>query len=236
VRPQVQVGGYFIDFVIEGDGNRRLAVELDGDRYHPPSQWAADQRRQLALERLGWTFWRCWGSHWLLDSQGCLDDLLATLERMGIRPVGGDTLPTAYTEHRLFDVGSTSSAGPAKASPESLGKELTADASTSSAAVALHTLGATALDVAEIVQAGDRVTIRFADDNRVRTFRLSRDAHNPEQGVIHVGHAIAQALLGCAIEEEIDLVVEQRTRRVLIENIAKPHSTRVFEGIRAAAQ
>ena len=45
-RPQVRVGGFRIDFVVEGEGDRRLAVELDGDRFHGPDRWADDLRRQ----------------------------------------------------------------------------------------------------------------------------------------------------------------------------------------------
>ncbi len=61
IKPQVPVGGYRIDFVIEGVEDRRLAIELDGDKYHGPEKWADDVRRQKAMERLGWVFWRCWG-------------------------------------------------------------------------------------------------------------------------------------------------------------------------------
>ena len=32
--------------------DRRLAIELDGDKYHGPDRWADDIRRQRALERL----------------------------------------------------------------------------------------------------------------------------------------------------------------------------------------
>ena len=46
VRPQVKVGGYRIDFVVEGTEDRRLAVECDGDRYHGPAQWGDDMIRQ----------------------------------------------------------------------------------------------------------------------------------------------------------------------------------------------
>ena len=61
VTPQVPVGGYFIDMVIEGTEDRRLAVECDGDKYHGPEQWAHDTARQRILERAGWSFWRCFG-------------------------------------------------------------------------------------------------------------------------------------------------------------------------------
>jgi very-short-patch-repair endonuclease len=99
IRPQVPVGGYAIDFVVEGTDDRRLAIELDGDKYHGPDRWADDVRRQRALERLGWTFWRCWGSAWISDREGCLADLIATFRRLGIEPIGTGEINGAYTEH-----------------------------------------------------------------------------------------------------------------------------------------
>ena len=63
VVPQVGSEGFSIDMVVEGDSGRRLAIECDGDRYHGPENWADDMRRQRILERVGWTFWRCFGSN-----------------------------------------------------------------------------------------------------------------------------------------------------------------------------
>ena len=63
VTPQVGSQGFSIDMVVEGEAGRRLAVECDGDRYHGPEKWADDMRRQRILERVGWTFWRCFGSN-----------------------------------------------------------------------------------------------------------------------------------------------------------------------------
>ena len=99
IRPQVPVGGRRIDFVIEGANDRRLAVELDGDKYHGPDRWADHFRRQLALERLGWTFWRCWGSSWVADPEACLDDLRSKLVQMGIEPLGATPVDGVYTLH-----------------------------------------------------------------------------------------------------------------------------------------
>jgi very-short-patch-repair endonuclease len=99
LRPQVPVGGYAIDFVIEGADDRRLAVELDGDKYHGPDRWADDTRRQRALERLGWTFWRCWGSTWIADREGCLTELVETLRRLGVAPIGMAEIGGVFTEH-----------------------------------------------------------------------------------------------------------------------------------------
>jgi very-short-patch-repair endonuclease len=101
VKPQVQVGGYRIDMVVEGDEDRRLAVECDGDKYHGPEQWGHDMARQRILERAGWSFWRCFGSSFNRDRKGTMDDLWETLRRMGIEPIGAAEVDLGrYTEHR----------------------------------------------------------------------------------------------------------------------------------------
>ncbi|NDD13593.1 MAG: DUF559 domain-containing protein, partial [Betaproteobacteria bacterium] len=61
VRTQVQVGYFRIDIVVEENG-KRLAVECDGDRFHPIEKLAEDMNRQAILERLGWRFARIRGS------------------------------------------------------------------------------------------------------------------------------------------------------------------------------
>jgi REase_MTES_1575 len=52
VRPQVGSAGYSIDLVVEGSGDRRLAIECDGDKYHGPERWADDMARQRTENRL----------------------------------------------------------------------------------------------------------------------------------------------------------------------------------------
>jgi very-short-patch-repair endonuclease len=83
VRPQVQVGRYRIDLVIEGVKNR-LAVECDGDRWHGIDKWEEDRERQRILERAGWTFWRVRGSKFYLDRKKAMEDLWIRLDEMGI--------------------------------------------------------------------------------------------------------------------------------------------------------
>ena len=84
----MSAGGYRIDLVVEGRSGRRLAIECDGDQYHTPDVWLEDLHRQRTLERAGWTFWRCWGSSFIRDPDECIADLLRTLERLGVEPVG----------------------------------------------------------------------------------------------------------------------------------------------------
>ncbi|MFO1465547.1 MAG: AAA domain-containing protein [Steroidobacteraceae bacterium] len=99
VEPQVPCGGYRIDFVVEGNEGRRLAVECDGDRFHGPGQWQDDMARQRVLERAGWTFWRCFASSFVRRREVVLEDLMRTLERLGIEPLGAESVDSTMWVH-----------------------------------------------------------------------------------------------------------------------------------------
>jgi len=99
VEPQVPCGGYRIDFVVEGNEGRRLAIECDGDRFHGPGQWQDDMARQRVLERAGWTFWRCFASTFVRRRQWVLDDLMQTLGRLGIEPLGAESVDSTVWVH-----------------------------------------------------------------------------------------------------------------------------------------
>lgn len=87
VVPQWKVGYYSIDLVVEG-GGKRLAIECDGDRYHPIEKLSEDMARQAVLERLGWSFVRIRGSHFLRDPDSAMDPVFRRLEALGISPEG----------------------------------------------------------------------------------------------------------------------------------------------------
>ena len=88
VTPQVAVGSYRIDIVVEGHDDTRLAVECDGDKYQGPQQWIEDMRRQRTLQRVGWVFWRCFAGALLRRRHAVLEDLRSTLKANGIEPIG----------------------------------------------------------------------------------------------------------------------------------------------------
>lgn len=101
VTPQFPCCGFRIDFVVEGEGGQRLAIECDGDRYHGPDQWLADMARQRVLERAGWSFWRCFASSFARRPLEVKSDLFRALAAQGIRPfVGEAPAPSALTERR----------------------------------------------------------------------------------------------------------------------------------------
>lgn len=95
VIPQVPVGSYRLDMVVEGDADSRLAIECDGDRYHGPDQWDNDMRRQRILERAGWRFWRCFASTFVLHKADVVRDLIETLEAHGVQPSSLDAPVTS---------------------------------------------------------------------------------------------------------------------------------------------
>ncbi|MFM2059590.1 MAG: hypothetical protein RLY71_3975 [Pseudomonadota bacterium] len=104
VQPQVPCGGYRIDFVVEGNEGRRLAVECDGDRFHGPGQWQDDMVRQRVLERAGWTFWRCFASSFVRRRDEVMQDLLTTLHQLGIESLGADFVDNSvWVHHKEVD-------------------------------------------------------------------------------------------------------------------------------------
>ncbi len=103
VTSQVKVSASSIDMVVEGENDRRLAIELDGDKYHPPEKWMEDWKRQRIMERVDWQFWRCWGSSYTIDPNGCIDDLMNVLNSMQILPCKSSSAANIYTESRVYE-------------------------------------------------------------------------------------------------------------------------------------
>ncbi|HHV53902.1 MAG TPA: DUF559 domain-containing protein [Firmicutes bacterium] len=87
VRSQWPVGYYRIDLVVEW-GDKRLAIECDGDRYRPIERLADDMDRQEVLERLKWQFVWLRGSEFFRDPERAMRPVFERLETMGIPPEG----------------------------------------------------------------------------------------------------------------------------------------------------
>jgi len=101
VIPQVKVGQYRIDMVVEGEDDNSLAIECDGDRYHGPDKWESDIHRQRILERAGWKFWRCFASTFVMHKEAIIEELLGELTKLNIHPVSSaQPINSLYTETR----------------------------------------------------------------------------------------------------------------------------------------
>jgi hypothetical protein len=44
--------------------------------------------------------WRCWGSNWIAEKEGCIVDLLRTLKELEIEPLDAELLQGSWTEFR----------------------------------------------------------------------------------------------------------------------------------------
>ena len=85
VIPQWKVGAYRIDLVIE-DGENRIALECDGEKWHTQDDLPNDLKRQAILERLGWKFIRVRGSAFYRNPEETMKWVFGELESHGIRP------------------------------------------------------------------------------------------------------------------------------------------------------
>ncbi|HZJ76138.1 MAG TPA: AAA domain-containing protein, partial [Oscillospiraceae bacterium] len=90
VNPQWEVGLYRIDIVIK-DGDKRIAIECDGERWHTLDNLAEDMKRQAILERLGWRFIRIRGSQFYTNPEGTMEWVFAELGSYDIKPVYRNT-------------------------------------------------------------------------------------------------------------------------------------------------
>ncbi len=213
LRAQVPAGGYRIDFVVEGADDRRLAVELDGDSFHGPERWAEDVKRQRALERVGWTFWRCWASEWEADKDAAFRDLVETLRKRGIEPIGAaGSTDAALVEFREVR------------QPTQAGELLRGFAETEYVPPAAAPDGE-ALDqrhgtTDRKVKIGDVVVVRYADGNaRSLTVRIVADGSADGRRRIAPTSPLAAAIVGRRTEEETEVVISGRLRTVVVEEI-----------------
>jgi hypothetical protein len=63
-----------------------LAVECDGDRFHPHEKLGEDMERQAVLERLGWIFARVRGSVYFRDPDRAMKTVFEKLQHLEIFP------------------------------------------------------------------------------------------------------------------------------------------------------
>lgn len=202
VTPQVGSVGYSIDLVVQGTGERRLAIECDGDKYHGPERWADDMRRQRILERVGWRFWRCWASSFSLDPEGCMGELVETLERHGIKPMDGAPGLAVYVEHRT-----------------AMRKD--------GQGTLVDEIGATAekppvVEQSDGIREGDRIVVRYLDDQKLATYSLSSRPGDELNGVLSTSSSLGSRLIGAGEEDEVEFEVDGQVRRVIVVRTERP--------------
>lgn len=83
--PQFKVGAYRIDMVVQF-GDKKVALECDGERFHTVENLDNDLARQAILERLGWRFVRIRGSVYYRNPEQTIKDVQDSLAKYGILP------------------------------------------------------------------------------------------------------------------------------------------------------
>ncbi len=216
VTPQIAVGGYSIDLVVDGGHDRRLAIELDGDRYHGPDRWFEDYARQKTLERMNWDFWRCWGSSFALDPDSCMADLVETLNEKGIQPIGQSTGLSRFTDHRVLDateiVRGTSSDTTAHDIDDSITPEDSPDA--------------VPMVESDEIRVGTSITVLFADESqRPYQLQLVHDESDLVNGNVSITSQLGAQLAGVKEEDEIQLDWGGCLRTCIVQSIEVAEST-----------
>ena len=104
VAPHWRVGAFRIDLVVEGHGNR-LAIECDGDRYHPLEKLPEDMDRQSILERMGWIFTRIRCTEFFRNPERAMKPVFEKLQLLEISPDGAvpDVAPAKRASADLID-------------------------------------------------------------------------------------------------------------------------------------
>ena len=238
VTPQVRSSNFRIDLVVEGQNDARLAVECDGDQYHGPDKWMDDYHRQRILERLGWKFWRCLGSTWIRKKDECVQDLLETLESMGIKPHQGEPVDSRYVEYRVIepeDVQSESleAVEPApKDEEEGVSDSVSTEATLEPGQTSIPTLEnddnlqspltRNNADSQNKIEVGDEITyVEDGSPNEIRRARIVSGVSDPKHGTINQGTPVARALLGATEGDVVSVALPTGSTRYEIRSITK---------------
>ena len=135
-----------------------------------------------------------------------MTDLFATLERLQINPTGASDGGTLYVEHRTT-------------APVKL-RDRDVDENSYNAFAGIKSSTA-----ADGIRSGDRVVVRYLDDNKMATFTLSRERHDPINGILSVASPLGSRLIGRVEEDETEVEVDGRSRPVLIVRTERPAAT-----------
>jgi len=172
---------------------------------------STDRGGDGACRQRGWRFWRCWASSFTINPDGCMADLFSALDASGVQPMTEDSRPERYSERRVAEA--------KHADP----------AATNEKSAPVDSGGAPDSGI----KVGDSIVVRFLDDNKNMSFVLSRDRHDPVNGLVGAETPFGKQLLGFNEEDEIEVEADGRTRRVLIVRAARERPS-LHMGLQAA--
>ena len=170
-------------------------------------------RRQRILERVGWSFWRCFGSNYQIDQQGAMDDLIQTLDRMQIKPIGLESAYRSYSEHRVV-------APITETSDETQATQVEGAISVDALRAELNPASSDTEKEYQLVP-GDRVVIRYLDvePSRPEFLVISDIADDPMNGYLLLSSSLGQALSQGAPGDELSFQTGDKERAVLFVSL-----------------
>jgi transcription elongation GreA/GreB family factor len=137
-----------------------------------------------------------------------MDDLFATLGATGIEPLGGEGTSPIYTVHKTVQTATHDAEQPdlIRSAQDVRG-------------MALNGVREHASDGAEVtggIRVGDRVVVRYLDENRSATITVSKDSNDPSSGIIAATSPLGRQLVGAQEEDEVEFEADGHMRRLLI--------------------
>jgi hypothetical protein len=92
------VGKLEIDLVVTGENGKKLAIECDGEKFHPPEKLSEDLARERILRNWGWIFERIRGSAFYRDEEIAMTPVFSRLDNLGIYPRTADNIDPSHQE------------------------------------------------------------------------------------------------------------------------------------------
>ncbi len=102
VIPQWPVGALRIDMMVKYR-DKNIAIECDGDKYHPQEKLAEDMARQAILERLGLRFIRIRGSEFFINPDNAMARVYKRLDELGILSTGVEENEVKWQSNELLE-------------------------------------------------------------------------------------------------------------------------------------
>ncbi len=217
--PQLGVAGYFIDLAVRNPDRRGeflAAVECDGASYHSGvSVRDRDRIRQEIIESLGWKgrIWRIWSADWFRNPKREIERLLVFLDG---RRVAAARDPVAFYEEAEPE-------GVSARVPEAISAPVAAPLQPD---LPLESIAGVGEDEELFVEVGDRVTyidLEVAPNDR-RVIQIVDTGHDPSLGLINEAKPLAQALIGAAEGEVMELSIDGRpSKHLKVVKIERAH-------------
>lgn len=88
VRLHAGPGSYDVDIIVEGDHAKKWALQCDGDKFEQEAMklFMDSLSEQKVLEKVGWTFFRCFASHYYKNPQYVQNEMIQNLNHCGLFP------------------------------------------------------------------------------------------------------------------------------------------------------